>query len=48
MASQVDTAAVVDEIRRFERMIGPIIADYAPQMNQREFGRAVRGAVAYG
>ena len=48
VASQVDTAAVVDEIRRFERMIGPIIADYAPQMNQREFGRAVRGAVAYG
>lgn len=48
VASQVDTAAVVDEIRRFRREIGPIIADYAPQMNQREFGRAVRGAVAYG
>ena len=48
VASQVDTAAVVDEIRRFRREIGPIIADYAPHMTQREFNRAARTAVAYG
>lgn len=48
VASQVDTAAVVDEIRRFRREIGPIIADYAPGMTQREFNRAARTAVAYG
>ena len=48
VASQVDTAAVVDEIRKFRREIGPIIADYAPHMTQREFNRAARTAVAYG
>ena len=48
VASQVDTAAVVDEIRRVRREIGPIIADYAPHMTQREFNRAARTAVAYG
>ena len=48
VASRVDNQSVVDELRRFERMIGPIIADYAPAMTQREFNRAARTAVAYG
>lgn len=48
VAAKVDTAAVVDELRRFERIIGPIIADYAPGMSTREFNRAARTAVAYG
>ena len=48
VASHVDNQAVVDELRRFERMIGPIIADYAPAMSRREFNRAARTAVAYG
>ena len=48
VASHVDTESIVYELRRFERMIGHIIADYAPSMSKREFNRAARTAVAYG
>ena len=48
VASHVDTASIVYELRRFERLLGPTIADYAPKMTTREFNRAARGAVANG
>ena len=48
VTEKVDSQSIVDELRRFERMIGPIIADYAPGMTKREFDRAARTAVAYG
>ena len=48
VAAHVNTAQVVEELRKFRREIGPIIADYAPSMTKREFGRAARGAVVYG
>lgn len=39
---------VVDELRRFETMIGPIISQYAPRIGQRDLWRESRKAMQRG
>ena len=48
VSADVSNADVVEELQRFRRDIGPIIANYAPSLTKREFERMARGAVAYG